>query len=212
MWTRRPCRKASPAGRAGRGRARGGRPGGTVPMCHEVSCFVMRGPCDVMRCHEVRRAAPRSASPAPARPTALRDAGKEGRCRCVMKCHEMSCFVMRPAAPLSASLAEAPLSLSCMSSLHRISFRSRRRRFPGKRPCFARIACAPAPAFAPARFARLIARAGKRKAHVSRPFRWVFFAPARGRRRNGPRMPLPPVPSYHGFTGHKPFRELFHNL
>ena len=53
-------------------------------------------------------------------------------------------------------------------------------------PVFARIACARAPAFAPARFARLIALArAKRRAHVSRPFRWGFFAPARGERRSG---------------------------
>ena len=128
-------------------------------MCHEMSCFVMRGPCDVMRCHEVRHAAscraplrkPRSGSAGGS--AGGRDGGP------APMCHEMSCFVMRPAASLSASLAEAPLSLSCMSSLHRVSFRSRRPRFPGKRPFFARIACAPAPAFAPARFARLIARA-----------------------------------------------------
>ena len=49
-------------------------------------------------------------------------------------------------------------------------------------------------AFAPARFARLIARASRR-AHVSRRFLRAFFAPAlaRSRRRNDPRIPLPPA-------------------
>ena len=42
-------------------------------------------------------------------------------------CHEMSCDVMfRRAAPVSARLAEAPPSQSCMSFLHRVSFHSRR--------------------------------------------------------------------------------------
>ena len=91
-------------------------------MCHEVSCFVT-----------IRRSHP---SPSFPKPAAKSEAGPQGQSRCVMKCHEMSCFVMRPAAPLSASLAEAPLSLSCMSSLHRISFRSRRRRFSGEASLF----------------------------------------------------------------------------
>ena len=86
-----------------------------------------------------------------------------------------SCFV--PFAPLPACLRRVP---------------------------FSRVSHGRARAFAPARFARLIARASKRRAQVSRPFRWVFFAPARSRRRSGPRMPLPPVSSYHSFTGVKP--------
>ena len=44
-------------------------------------------------------------------------------------CHEMSCSVMvRRAAPLSACLAEALSSASCIPFLHRVSFRPRRRR------------------------------------------------------------------------------------
>ena len=56
------------------------------------------------------------------------------------------------------------------------------------------------------RNARLIAHArAQRRAHVSRPFfPWVFFAPARGGRRSGFRMPLRPVSSYHGFYTVKP--------
>ena len=66
----------------------------------------------------------------------------------------MSCDVMfRRATPVSARLHPA----------YRSSFRFRSVRaaagLPAARPCFARIACAHAPAFAPARFARLIARA-----------------------------------------------------
>ena len=64
---------------------------------------------------------------------------------------------------------------------------------------------APAPAFAPARLcapdcARELS-AGRRSPARSVG---VFFAPARGRRRSGLRMPLPPVSFYHGFTGVKP--------
>ena len=194
MWTRRPCRKASPAGRAGRGRVRGGRPGGTVPMCHEMSCFVMRGPCDVMRCH-VCHDPPVASFPSR---SLLREIG--GRpAGTVPMCHEVSrdvmfCHEARRAAPSPQAVAEAPLSLSCMSSLHRISFRSRRRRFPGKRPFFARIACAPAPAFrAGAHIAHLIARAGKRKGARLPSVPLGFFShrcEAEG--ESGPRMPLPP--------------------
>jgi len=46
---------------------------------------------------------------------------------------------------------------------------------------------------------------GKCRAHLSRAFRWGFFAPARGNRRSGPRIPLPPVPSYHNFSEVKLF-------
>ena len=64
---------------------------------------------------------------------------------------------------------------------------------------------APAPAFAPA---RLCAPDCAREPSAGRtsPVRsvGVFFAPARGRRRSGLRMPLPPVSFYHGFTGVKP--------
>ena len=123
-------------------------------------------------------------------------------------CHEMSCCVMRchvSPPPLSAGLAEAPLvpMLHVVPPSHFVPFPppACRRRVP----IFARIACARAPAFAPARFARLIAPArAKRRAHFSRPFRRVFFAPVRGRRRSGLRKPLPPVSSYHGFAGVKP--------
>ncbi len=103
----------------------------------------------------------------------------------------------RPSCPPGGCLA-ADLSPSCgrgdfacpsvfrMAFLHRVPFRSPRRR-PGRQagPFTARIACAPARGpgrvFAPARFARLIARARdpEIRAHLSRPFRWAFFAPAR---------------------------------
>ena len=123
-------------------------------------------------------------------------------------CHEMSCSVMRcHVPPRHARLRPPRRSFAGPHPAYRSSFRFRSVRaaagLPAARPFFARIACVHAPAFAPARFARLIARVDKRRAHVSRPFRWGFFAPARGRRRSGPRMPLPPVSSYHGFTGVK---------
>ena len=120
-------------------------------------------------------------------------------------CHEMSCDVMfRRAAPVSARLAEAPsvCILHVVPPLRFVPFAP----LPAclRRVPFSRVSHGRARAFAPARFARLIARASKRRAQVSRPFRWVFFAPARSRRRSGPRMPLPPVSSYHSFTGVKP--------
>ena len=125
-------------------------------------------------------------------------------------CHEMSCFVMiRCAPPVWAGLAEAPRSQSCMSFLHRVSFRLHRRR----------LACGAALFRAYRMGARARVRVGavcapdcaraKRGAHFSRPFRWSFFPPARGGRRSGPRMPLPPVSSYHGFTGVKSLLRLF---
>ena len=57
-----------------------------------------------------------------------------GMSRCVMKCHEMSCSAApRPSAPASPKL-RAPAS--CMSFLHRVPFRSCRRRFPGSATLF----------------------------------------------------------------------------
>ena len=127
-------------------------------------------------------------------------------------CHEMSCSVMRchvspPRAPF-----RGPRRSAAVRILHTVPpsrFRSVRAAagLPAARPCFARIAWARAPVRAGAVRApdcpRLCARA-RRRAHVSRPFRWGFFAPARGERRSGLRMPLPPDPSYHDFTGVKP--------
>ena len=61
----------------------------------------------------------------------------------------------------------------------------------GEAPFFARIACARAPAFAPARpCAPDCPRASKRKAHVSCLFHWVFFAPAPGEAASGHRLLL----------------------
>ena len=124
-----------------------------------------------------------------------------------MKCHVLSCDVMFRRRP--APLRRPHRSAARLHPAYRSSFRFRSvpaaAGLPAARPFFARIACAHAPAFAPARFARLIAPArAKRRAHFSRPFRRVFFAPARGGRRSGLRKPLPPVSSYHGFAGVKP--------
>ena len=58
---------------------------------------------------ERRRSSVPRAGPATASPEALREAGPEGRSRCVMKCHEMSCFVMiRPAHPSRNLLRKPP--------------------------------------------------------------------------------------------------------
>ena len=71
-------------------------------------------------------------------------------------CHEMSCFVMnrlhRPRrSPAVRILHVVPLSRSVRATAE----------VRAVRPFSARIACAPAPAFASARFARLIARASR---------------------------------------------------
>ena len=87
-----------------------------------------------------------------------------------------------------------------------IAFRSARAAagLPAARPFFARIACARAPAFAPARFARLIARAND--AGRTSPVRSVGGfsrrCEARDEAASGCRFLF--VSSYHGFTGVKP--------
>ena len=65
-------------------------------------------------------------------------------------------------------------------------------------PCVARIARGRARPSAPARFARLIARA-RRRTHFSRPFLKGFSRRREPKGETAPRMPLPPVPSYHSF-------------
>ena len=122
-----------------------------------------------MRCHEPPRCARLMAWPGRA---------GEDTIRCVMKCHVVSCDVIfrrRPAPlhqPRRSAARPNPACRSCFA------FRSVRAAagLPAARPFFARIACARAPA----------------------------FAPARGGRRSGLRMPLPPDPSYHSSTGVKP--------
>ena len=80
-------------------------------------------------------------------------------------------------------------------------------------PCFARIARARPRPSAPARFARLIAPARARAQAQGAPLLsvplGVFFAPLQGKRRSGPRTPLPPDLSYHDFTGVKSLLRLF---
>ena len=109
-----------------------------------------------------------------------------------MKCHVLSCSgaLRRLCPPRRSFVRPCPACRSSMA-FRSAPFRSPRRRRPGRAgPFFARIACAPVSArararFAPARFARLIARA-RRKAHLSRAFLRAFFAPARTGRRSGP--------------------------
>ena len=126
----------------------------------------------------------------------------------------MSCSVMRCHDPPH----RAPLRLPRRSAarLHpayrsSIAFRSVRAAggLPAARPCFARIACAPARAFAPARFARLVARASQAQGTLLPPVPVGFFRA--GGRRSGPRVPLPPVSSYHGFTEVKPIPGIISN-
>ena len=83
---------------------------------------------------------------------------------------------------------------------------------PAARPFFARIACARARLSAPARFARLIARASPAEG-ARLPFVPLgFFTPARNRRRSGLRMPLPRDLSYHGFFRIKPLEKNYFSI
>ena len=82
-------------------------------------------------------------------------------------CHEMSCSVMRchvfpPPRPSPTASPKRRMSPSCMSSLHRVSLRSRRRRLACGATLFRAYRMgARARVLAPARFARLIARANR---------------------------------------------------
>ena len=96
-------------------------------------------------------------------------------------------FRHEAASPLVSSICARDRSLSIAPPSVRRFPPRRRSAAAGRGPCFARIACAPVRgsgrAFAPARFARLIARArGGRRAHLSPAFLRVSFAPARKRR------------------------------
>ena len=167
-------------------------------LCPSAFCISFRRPCSPRPLPQPRRRTGEIQGPSPG----LARSGRAGRPHAM--CHEMSCSAaLRPSPPASPTF-RLPYP-ACRSS---IAFRSVRTAasLPAARPFSARIArvCACAP-FAPARFARLIAHARlRRRAHVSRPFRWVFFAPVRGGGRSGPRLPLRPVSFYHGFHRIKP--------
>ena len=117
-----------------------------------------------------------------------------------MFCHDTPCQ-----APLRLPCRRAArLHPACRSS---IAFRSvcTAAGVPAVRPFFARIACAHAPAFAPARFARLIAHARGNAGRTS-PVRSVGFFRT-GARQETKRLPdaaSSPASFYHGFTGVKP--------
>ena len=103
-----------------------------------------------------------------------------------MKCHDVSCSAGTHPPPPTSS--EVRLSPSCMSFVHRVSFRLHRRRLPGGASLFrAYRMCARARVSAGAVRAPDCARARKRRAHFSRPFRWGFFRT--GARRETKRPP-----------------------
>ena len=106
----------------------------------------------------------------------------------VMKCRVLSCDVMirRPAPLRRPRRSVARPNSACRSSFR---FRSVRAAtgLPAARPFFARIACARAPAFAPARFARLIARAWTNAGRTSLSVPLGFF-------RTGARRETKPPP------------------
>ena len=137
----------------------------------------------------------RSSLPLPFR-SRRRPSPRAGGTRGVMKCHDLSCDVMFRGA-------RRPF-FRVLPPLHRSSFP-----LPasGRRGPFSRVSHVRAGApFAPARFARLIARASQAQGTpiLSVPLGF-FFAPARDRRRSGLRMPLRPVSFYHGFFRVKPY-------
>ena len=95
--------------------------------------------------------------------------------RCVMECHEMSCSGARPAGPSVCCLLCIGLP-SCSRFVPFAPPPACLRRVPFSRVSHA-LACARS---APALFARLIARASKRKTHFSYPFlRGIFRAAAK---------------------------------
>ena len=148
---------------------------------------------NVTVCHEARHRS-RSVSQPRRRETPL------------AKCHGMSCFVMFP--------IPSP-TLRCPVPAYRVSiaFRSVP---PPAGPFAARIARGRARPSAPARFARLIARA-RRRAHVSRPFPpGLFSAPAAVLRRKGKGGPRkPPLPAHiipHFPPGQAPIKNYFKNF
>ena len=159
--------------------------------CHVLSCDVM-----------FRRVAPLSVRLAEAPPSvasciSFLNTSSES----TIRVHSFNTAVHPPPAclrrvPVHVSPRRAPFRPPRRSSAVRIlhtvplsAFRSPAAGLPAARPCFARIACAPARVCAGAVRApdcpRLCARA-RRRAHVSRPFLWGFFAPVRGRRKRPP--------------------------
>ena len=128
---------------------------------------------------------------APTRPRA-RGGGRDP-CRSVMECHDVSCFVMfRPCGGLSSPAFRH----------FRVPARRAGSADPVSRVTRARPRARPGGRFAPARFARLIARArGGRRAHVSPRFLRVFFAPARNGRKRPRTCRFLPAPIIAYFTG-----------
>ena len=111
----------------------------------------------------------------------------------VMKCHVLSCsgVLGRLRPPRLCFVSPRPV---CRSSIafRSPSFRSSRRRCPGRtEPFSARIARAPGRAFAPARFARLIARARGPDARRTSP---VHFSRLFSRRREPEGGAVPGTP------------------
>ena len=86
--------------------------------------------------------------------------------------------VLPTAAPAAANIADGGVGAA-------------RRQPSAAGPCFARIACAPRRALAPARFVRLIARA-RRRTHFSRRLPPGFFGPSRFPAQKSERRPRKP--------------------
>ena len=150
-------------------------------LCPSAFCISFRRPCSPRPLPQPRRRTGEIQGPS----LGLARSGRAGRPHAM--CHEMSCSAaLRPSPPASPTLR-----LPCPACRSSIAFRSVRAAagLPAARPFFARIACARAPAFAPARFAHLIARARRRRARLPSVPLGVFRA---GARRSGLRMSLPP--------------------
>ena len=158
---------------------RGPKPASPSRMCHEVSCFVMR----------------RHGSALP----------------CVMKCHVLCGWRMshgssgHDAPPIglpSPAARPAPPPVRNGGQLQSSGLLSGGIEAAASSP-FPRVSRAGGPPrLAPARFARLIARA-RRRTHLSRGFRADFSRAAEKRLR----MPLPSRTAYHTFSSVKQFSE-----
>ncbi len=110
-----------------------------------------------------------------------------------MKCHEMSCSVMKcHDPPLPQGGPRLRRSAFCMPFLHRVSFRLRRRRPACGAALFRAYRMGARARVRAGANAGLIARASPAQGARLPSVPLGFFAPARGGRRSGPRMPLSP--------------------
>ena len=122
----------------------------------------------------------------------------------------MRCHVSPPLRPPPPASPKRRPSQSCISFLHRVSFRSRRQRLPGGAALISRVSHGRAPAFAPARFARLIARASPAQGTRLPSVPMGFFRAGAKRETKRPPDAASSCPILPRISqGSSPYRELF---